>query len=90
MMEKKEERNHARDHPDGSSSPTIFSQVIMFVEINFPPVLFADSNVTSGPEKQGDIGESRYTQCNPCPDIFTNVAFCIITVVIADPAPKLS
>jgi hypothetical protein len=57
------------------------------VNLKFPPVLSASSNVAPSPEKQRCVGEEGHKHRSPNPDVLTGILFCF--VVIANPTPKL-
>ena len=83
-------RIHARNHAYRSSLLALNLHIALSMKLKFPPLLVTDSEDASGREGQGDVGGCRYTKCNPHPDIFSSIAFYVVTRPVADPAPELS
>ena len=82
---------YGRNHPDRSPFPAVringLDYVLPSVDAEFPPVYWANCDVSPGPEEQRSIGEKGNKHCGPNPDVLANVLFCFIT--IAYPAPVL-
>jgi hypothetical protein len=83
--------NYGPNHSDRSPFPAIwvnvFHHIFIFMDSEFPPVRWADSDVASCPEEKRCIGENAYKHCGPNPYILAGILFRF--VMIADPTPIL-
>jgi hypothetical protein len=60
------------------------------MDLESPPVTAIESEPDAyGKEGQGYVGDHGYAKGNPHPDIFSCIAFCVVTRPVADPAPGL-
>jgi hypothetical protein len=83
---------HGRNHPDRPPFPAVringLDHVFTPVDAEFPPVYWADGDVSPRPEKQRCVGDKGNEHCGPNPDVLAYVLFYLI--MIADPTPVLS